>query len=353
MSQPDEARPAFLDKLALVRTEFFSPDMTCTEGGMSGEGEFTGEREYPHSVVGIVMGGFLEKGGLRKVEPARDLLHLFGRKAARINDYRQRVSGHGSGTKYVDEANTALHAATLGGTESPGRTLGITFMRMRQVTDGIHQISKGVNAFIVDGDEGVVLIDTGLPKREGLVSSGLESIGRRPSDVRAILLTHAHIDHFGSAAALKRETGAAVYASAVDAPAIRGDERPPPPPMFPTWMAPVINTVMPSTDAVDVDHEVSDGTALPGDLTVVETPGHTPGHVSYLLDRAGGAMFVGDAAIASDGNVQKGFMNRRGSQWDASIRHLSEQKFAVACFGHSAPILADASSEFERFANTL
>lgn len=224
---------------------------------------------------------------------------------------------------------------------------------MRQVTDGIHQISKGVNAFIVDGDEGVVLIDTGLPKREGLVSSGLDSIGRGPSDVRAILLTHAHIDHFGSAAALKRETGAAVYASTIDAPAIRGDEKPPPPPMFPTWMAPVINMVMPSADPVDVDHEISEGAVLPGDLSVVETPGHTPGHVSYLLDRAGGVMFIGDAAVAKDGDVQKGFMNRRTPEWDASIRHLSEQTFAIACFGHSAPIQANASGAFERFAGKL
>ena len=224
---------------------------------------------------------------------------------------------------------------------------------VRQVGEGIHQISKGVNAFIIDGDQGVVLIDTGLPKREGLVSRGLESIGRRPSDVVAILLTHAHIDHFGGAAALKRLTGAAVYASIGDAPAIRGDEKPPPPPMFPTWMAPVINAVMPGAEPVEVDHEVSAATVLPGDLSVIESPGHTPGHISYLLDRAGGVMFIGDAAVASDGEVQKGFMNRRGSQWDASIRHLSEQRFAVACFGHSAPLEGNASGAFERFAETL
>ena len=199
----------------------------------------------------------------------------------------------------------------------------------------------------------MALIDTGLPNREGLVSSGLESIGRQPSDVTAILLTHAHIDHFGSAAALKRETGAAVYASSVDAPAIRGAERPPAPPMFPSWMAPVINLVMPSAEAVEVDHEISKGFGLPGDLSVVETPGHTPGHVSYLLDRAGGVMFVGDAAVAREGEVRKGFMNRRGPQWDSSIRHLAEQDFAVACFGHAPPLQANASAAFQRFAQSL
>lgn len=231
--------------------------------------------------------------------------------------------------------------------------LAATLRAMQEVTDGVHQISKGVNSFIVDGDEGVVLVDTGLPRREGLVASGLESIGRHPTDVRAILLTHAHVDHFGSAAALKRETGADVYASAKDAPAVRGLAKPPPPPMFPTWLTPVINAVMPSPEPVEVDHTLVEGETLPADLFVLDTPGHTPGHVSYLLDRNGGLMFVGDAAVARDGEVQKGFMNRRSPLWDTSIRHLADQSFAIACFGHSAPIRSNASDAFRRFAISL
>lgn len=66
---------------------------------------------------------------------------------------------------------------------------------MNNVADGVHQVDIGhVNAFIVDGDEGVTLIDTLLPRREGVIAEGLKTIGRSFDDVTAIVLTHAHTD---------------------------------------------------------------------------------------------------------------------------------------------------------------
>ena len=103
---------------------------------------------------------------------------------------------------------------------------------METIVPGVHQVSRGVNAFIVDGDEGVVLIDTGLPKQHGHIVAGLAAIGRTPDDVRAIVITHAHWDHVGGAAALKATSGALLDASAIDAPVIRGEEPQPAPPVF-------------------------------------------------------------------------------------------------------------------------
>ena len=102
---------------------------------------------------------------------------------------------------------------------------------METIAPGIHQVAVGSNAFVVDGDEGVTLIDTGLPKKEGSISAVLDDIGRKPSDVGSILITHAHVDHGGGAAALKALTGSTVFASEVEAPALEGKVKPPPPPI--------------------------------------------------------------------------------------------------------------------------
>jgi glyoxylase-like metal-dependent hydrolase (beta-lactamase superfamily II) len=223
---------------------------------------------------------------------------------------------------------------------------------MRTVADGVHQISKGVNAFIVDGDEGVVLIDTGLPSRHGAIEAGLASIGRSLGDVAAILVTHAHVDHVGGAAALRGGTGAPVMVSAADAPAARGEVPKSPPPFAARvpFLAPVFRLV-PSGPPVVVDREVDEGVieGLPEDLRVVATPGHTVGHVSYLLARSGGVMFVGDAAVRTrSGTVARGWMNRSTPVFDASVGRIAREDFSIACFGHSAPIEADAASAFRR-----
>lgn len=226
---------------------------------------------------------------------------------------------------------------------------------MERIGDGIHRVTQGyVSAYLVDGDEGVVLIDTGLPRRHGAIEAGLADIGRAPEDVVAILLTHAHADHTGGAARLKASSGAPVVGSTIDAPAIQGDEPVPPPPMMDGWLR-FLAPLIPKSEPVAVDHRVDESRAdgLPADLSVVETPGHTPGHVSYLLDRAGGALFVGDAAISKGGAVERGFMNRATAPWRASIAHIAEHEFEIALFGHADPIRAGAAGAFARYAATL
>lgn len=227
---------------------------------------------------------------------------------------------------------------------------------MHQVVEGVHQVSRGVNAFIVDGDDGVVLVDTGLPRQHGRIIDGLASIGRSLEDVRAILITHAHVDHVGGAAALAEGSGADVYASELDAPAIEGRKPKSPPPFLDraAFLKPLFR-LAPSGAPVAVNRHVEDdATVLPPDLTAIPTPGHTVGHTSFLLDRADGVLFVGDAALGgSDGSVGRGWMNMATPRFDASISAIAELDFAVACFGHSGPITHDAASAFRRLAESL
>lgn len=224
---------------------------------------------------------------------------------------------------------------------------------MDKIADGIYEVGPGyVNAYVVDGDEGVVLIDTGLPKKDDLITAGLVEVGRSIDDLTAILLTHSHNDHTGGAASIKAGSGATLIASRGDASAIRGDVPAPAPPMLWGPLA-LLARLMPKSMPVVVDHEVAEGSedGLPTDFSVIDTPGHTPGHTSYLLDRAGGILFVGDAAAADKrGKITKGFPNAFGGpQIDESIRHIATFDFEMAVFGHAAPLTSGASKAFRAY----
>ena len=85
---------------------------------------------------------------------------------------------------------------------------------MTSIAHGVHQVSGCSRSFIIDGNEGVTLIDTGLPKKDGAIVEVLSSIGRSVEEVRRIGITHAHIDHFGNAAVLDRMVVSQQYSGA-------------------------------------------------------------------------------------------------------------------------------------------
>jgi glyoxylase-like metal-dependent hydrolase (beta-lactamase superfamily II) len=98
---------------------------------------------------------------------------------------------------------------------------------MREVVDGVLEIPIGyVNAYAVVVDDGVVLIDTGMPGRAANVANAVEAARHRIGEVHTILLTHWHLDHVGSVAELRRRSGARIVAHSVDAPVISGAENP-------------------------------------------------------------------------------------------------------------------------------
>ena len=176
-----------------------------------------------------------------------------------------------------------------------------------QVTENVH-FARGsaVNWVLVTDDTGVMLIDAGYPGDRQDVLESLRQVGFGPGDVHAILLTHAHVDHLGSAIWFANEHGTPVYchaeevghakreyleqASVVDV-ALRIWR-----PRWAVWTAHLIRNGglvregIPTTKALTA--EVAAG--LPGYPMPVFTPGHTNGHCSYLVD---GVLVSGDALI--------------------------------------------------------
>ena len=144
-----------------------------------------------------------------------------------------------------------------------------------------------------------------LPGSADAILGALRSLGHEASSLGTILLTHAHLDHSGSAAALPDATGARVVASKVDADLIasgwasRGltilpglEETLPTPPGVTA-----ADLVKPSPiDAFEVDGHLEAG-AVPWlrGVEAIPAPGHCAGQMAILWDRNGGALVCGDA----------------------------------------------------------
>ncbi|MDO8614121.1 MAG: MBL fold metallo-hydrolase [Dehalococcoidia bacterium] len=234
-------------------------------------------------------------------------------------------------------------------------------MATEQVLPGVYQIGLGyVNAFLA-ADEELTLIDSGLPKKEETILKALRHLGGKPKDLRHIAVTHHHADHCGSLAALAEATGAATYIHRLDAPIVAGDQpRPGPNPasMAGKVLGPLIMRLPANNPRpVRVAHELEGGEELPaaGGLSVVFTPGHTAGHVSYLWPRHGGVLFAGDAAGNLFGRLGKplGMFTEDMAQAKESIRKLAELEFDAACFGHGGALKGKAHAAFRRLVEKL
>ncbi len=151
-----------------------------------------------------------------------------------------------------------------------------------------------VNGFMFrDADDQVTLLDMGIKPSGKKVLAALRWIGSDVSDVSRLLLTHAHSDHAGGAAYVAEQTGLGFGVHADEAEFVRSGTVP--------RMGSALGRLMSRLPgngfaAVPVSEELTDGQVLPvvGGLRVVHTPGHSPGHVSYLHEDSG-VLITGDA----------------------------------------------------------
>src|SRR3990172_8466346 len=97
-----------------------------------------------------------------------------------------------------------------------------------EVIEGVHTIEGlGVGrAYLYQEADRLTLIDSGLPGSAERIFGAIERIGRKPEDLRQIIITHYHRDHTGSLAELVERTGAQGLVHALDAPVGRGGGRP-------------------------------------------------------------------------------------------------------------------------------
>ncbi len=228
---------------------------------------------------------------------------------------------------------------------------GMMVMVAKLVVPGLWEISLGVvNSFLLDNDDGLALIDTGVPGSAPKILEAIREIGRQPADLRSILVTHCHVDHAGSLAELKRITGATATMHPLDAAMVRQGQAARP--LTPT--PGIVNALIcrflignapKEVEPAEVEHEANDGDILPGGLKAIHVPGHCLGQIALLWDR--GVLFAADSAANVFG-LALSPLHEDLAEGKRSLAKLSGFDFDVAVFGHGKPILSGASAKFRK-----
>jgi glyoxylase-like metal-dependent hydrolase (beta-lactamase superfamily II) len=170
-------------------------------------------------------------------------------------------------------------------------------MDLVRLTENAYQLRGGSNAGLIVQDGKAVLVDTGLDK--DTAKKILRHVDALHAKLAAVVITHAHADHFGGAATIRARTSARVYAPVLEAAIVEN------PILEPLYL---FSGAMPPAelrhkftlgDACKVDEVLSPGeiTLAGVPLQVLSAPGHAPNQVMVA---GGGACFVADAVFAPD-----------------------------------------------------
>jgi len=218
---------------------------------------------------------------------------------------------------------------TSGNPDQPAAT-GPSTISGNTTTGGVtwERVNLGfVSAYVLARRGEATIVDTGVADSEGAIEASLATLDLRWDDVSNVIVTHLHADHQGSLPAVMDLAAAATgYAGSND---IAGISSP--------------------RELVGV----GDGDTV-FDLTIIDTPGHTPGHIS-VLDERSGLLVAGDAMTGGDG-VPAG----ANPQFTAnmviaveSIKKLADFSYDTVVFGHGEPVIGNASNQVAALAASL
>lgn len=198
---------------------------------------------------------------------------------------------------------------------------------MQQLADGVWQLKgfppDNINVYVL----GDVLIDAGgaLDRRRILK----QLAGRT---ITAHALTHAHFDHYGSSHAICEKLGIPLWCGAADVEAVEAGK-----------MVGLGGRMLPAARRHPVDRALREGDEVAG-FTVLDTPGHSPGHVSYWRESdrtlVCGDVMWGYNPFTFSGGIREPFpvvspdpaLNRE------SARRLAALEPELVLFGHGKPL---------------
>jgi hydroxyacylglutathione hydrolase len=226
-----------------------------------------------------------------------------------------------------------------------------------EIVPGIHIIDgiREVNCYLIINGESLLLIDTGVPGQAKKAVSYLHKLGKKLESIRYIILTHADIDHIGSALDLKKMTGAKVAIHSGDAPVLTGRQK------FKTMnncLGPAVGLVMRMMrfQPLEPDIVLKNGDQIEG-WQIIHTPGHTRG--SICLYQPGQHIFVGDALRTGATGIPRPISRRICvdlRQTGESLSLIANLNYINLFPGHGAPITGQGALKikdmFERYKNS-
>lgn len=213
---------------------------------------------------------------------------------------------------------------------------------------------KASNFYLCEDEDGLTLIDAGLPGEQKLVFTLLDQLGYEPSQLVRILVTHADIDHAGSLAVIQEATGAHIYAGEMTAKYLMAGKSPDHLPGLLQWFS---NTFLKYGSVPANCIEVfSDGDELPGlgGLEVLATPGHTRDHFSFYSPSRG-ILFAGDVIDTRNGRLNRSrkFLTVDEVEATRSATRAIELAPVIFACGHGVPLSDHDISDIMKFFNQL
>lgn len=229
-------------------------------------------------------------------------------------------------------------------------------MLVREVAPGIHWLEHAnTNLYLVEDDDGVMVVDAGLPTVWRHLVSALQDLGIAKGSVTSLVLTHAHFDHLGAAAKIRAHFRAPIMVHPKDeyiaAHPYRYDhenarvlyplKHPGSIPLLARMTAAGALTVRGVTDVVHLN--AGPAPTLPGNPDLLHVPGHTAGHMAlHFPDR--GALICGDALVTlnpytggSGPQIVSGAATADSRQALASLDALAAVDAEIVLTGHGEP----------------
>lgn len=230
---------------------------------------------------------------------------------------------------------------------------------MKQIIPGLYTFTGLLmgRVYLIEDPDGLTLIDASLASAAAKILRQLVSIGRKPGDIKRILITHAHPDHVGGLPALKQATGAEVICSTIERPFTEGKTEIPRAPA--ESLSSLTRRMLPpptTLPGTPVDRTVQDGEWLPevmGGLQAVWTPGHAPGHTAYWQPQKR-VVFCGDVIMRLTGlRLPFAAFTVDMTENKRSIQKVVQLQPEIVCFGHGNPIQQNTTEILRAFAQKV